>query len=56
MNTHKANLNVQGVNLGLFQTNFVLRFYLNLLKGATKVQEQARCNSHTQPAFTEQMK
>lgn len=56
MNTCKANLNVQRVNLGLFQTNFVLQFYLNLPKVATKIQEQVHSNSQRQPAFTEQIK
>lgn len=54
-NICKVNLNMEQINLGLFQTNFVLYFYLNLLKRATKTQEPACSKSQREPVLTKQV-
>lgn len=42
--------------LGLFQTDFLMQFWSNLVRGVTKIQEQVPTGSQGQPASTEELK
>ena len=41
---------------GLFQTDLAIKFWFNLLRGETKIQEQVPSGSQGEPAFPEELK
>lgn len=42
--------------LGLFQTDFLMQFWFNLLRGETQIQEQVPSGSQRQSASPEELK